>query len=179
MAEADNLPEPVDESEIDTKAVEMRVAGASEREICATLGINRSRIRKAVDEAMQDALTPISRLRAVFLAQARVLELLPVFIKQAKTGDCQSALVVDRLMAREALQIGLGGLHQHDPIELAKEAAPQLNSTQQIERVLENLMAEDKQALRNGGPGYNDWRDDRDRELMARRAEREKPGDDG
>jgi hypothetical protein len=35
--------------------------------------------------------------------------------------------------------------------------------------VFERLMAEDKQALRKGGPGFGDWRDERDREELAPR----------
>ena len=40
--------------------------------------------------------------------------------------------------------------------------------------MFERLLSEDKRALRNGGSGYGDWRDDRDREEMARQAEFEK-----
>jgi hypothetical protein len=60
-----------------------------------------------------------------------------------------------------------------DPIALTAEAAPQLTSTEELRAVFDRMRAEDKQALRNGGPGYGDWRDDADREDIARRAERE------
>jgi hypothetical protein len=39
-------------------------------------------------------------------------------------------------------------------------------------------MSLDKQALRNGGPGYGDWRDERDREELARREAKASQPDD-
>lgn len=137
--EAASVPEVLDDEEIDARIVSMRIAGMSERGVCKALGVPRTRVRKAVDAATQDALQPAARLRSVFLAQARVNELLPIFQQQARRGDCQSAMVVVRLLEREAITIGLGGLHQGDPIEMAKEVAPRGTSTEQLLEALRKL----------------------------------------
>jgi hypothetical protein len=58
-----------------------------------------------------------------------------------------------------------------DPIALATDVGRPLTSTEHLRKVLDDFRAQDRQALRNGGPGYGDWRDEADREEMARRAE--------
>jgi hypothetical protein len=80
-------------------------------------------------------------------------------------------MVVIRAQERKATLMGDNAPLRVDPIQLAETAAPKPNSTQAMLEVLERSQAEDTQALRNGGPGYGDWRDERDREEMARKAE--------
>jgi hypothetical protein len=53
-----------------------------------------------------------------------------------------------------------------------------LTTTQQLEKVGNDFMSLDKQALRNGGPGYGDWRDERDSEELARREAKASQPDD-
>jgi hypothetical protein len=81
------------------------------------------------------------------------------------------------LHLRKATLLGSNALLKVDPIALATEVGLALTSTQRLRKAWEDFMAMDKRALRNGGPGYGDWRDDRDREELARR-EREKANTD-
>jgi hypothetical protein len=69
------------------------------------------------------------------------------------------------------------GRRRVDPIQLAQEAGPRLTSMQELRAVFDEMRRQDKQSLINGGLGYGDRRDDRDREEMARRAEREAADD--
>ena len=85
--------------------------------------------------------------------------------------------MVIRAQERKATLLGSNAPLKVDPIALATEVAQPLTSTQQLRKAWEDFMAMAKRALRNGGPGYGDWRDDRDREEMARR-EREKANAD-
>jgi hypothetical protein len=88
---------------------------------------------------------------------------------------------VIRAQERKATLMGDNAPLRVDPIQLAETAQPKPSSTQAMLEVLERLQAEDKHALRNGGPGYGDWRDDRDREELARRQQErqgEKADDD-
>ena len=64
-----------------------------------------------------------------------------------------------------------------DPIALAAEAGPQMNSTEGSGRRF-RILAQDKQALRNGGSGYGDWRDDRDRRKWCGASVRRPMSDD-
>jgi hypothetical protein len=83
-------------------------------------------------------------------------------------GDEKAIATAVRVQERKATLLGSNPPLRGDPIALATEVAWPLTSTEQLKKVWDDFMAMDKRALRNGGPGYGDWRDDRDREEMAR-----------
>lgn len=128
-------------------------------------------MNRALDKAAQAALTPQARVRAVHIEQARLEGLEEAFLPAARAGDEKAAQVVIRASERRSVLCGLNApVHMHvDPIARAQEAGPHPTSTEQIRAAIEELRGQDARALRNGGPGYGDWRDDRDREEMARR----------
>jgi hypothetical protein len=88
-------------------------------------------------------------------------------------GDVQAIATAVRVQERKHTLTGANARLRIDPIQLAHEAGPHLTSTEHLKKVLNDFWSQDKQSLLKGGPGYNGWRDDWDREEMARR-EREK-----
>ena len=92
-----------------------------------------------------------------------------VFIPLVESADDKAALVVIKAQERKSTLMGDNALLRIDPIALAQEANPKLTSTQELRVAIEAMRAEDKRALRNGGRGYGDRRDKRDREEMAER----------
>ena len=167
--------EMLTDDELDQKAVELRITGLGERQICKLLGISCVRLRGAIDQAVQDALTPVNQLRSIYLAQQRINELFPIFLTQAKTGDAQSAMVVAKLLEQERISIGLGGPHAVNPIAAAQQVAPRPHSTERLRVVMEQFLLDDRTRLRHGGPGYgpDDPRDQEDRQFLAEQREAE------
>jgi hypothetical protein len=136
------------------------------------LGVTVPDIHRALDKAAQASMTPAARVRGIYLDAARLERIQQVFIPLVESADDKAAMVIIRAQERKATLMGDNAPLRVDPIQLAETARPKPNSTQAMLEVLERLQAEDKQALRNGGPGYGDWRDDRDREEMAEEAAR-------
>ncbi|HEY1864297.1 MAG TPA: hypothetical protein VGG77_11565 [Roseiarcus sp.] len=151
---------------------DLRVKGKTEVEVCSMLGVTLPDIHRALDEAAQASMTPAARVRGIYLDAARLERIQQVFIPLVESADDKAAMVIIRAQERKATLMGDNAPLRVDPIQLAETARPKPNSTQAMLEVLERLQAEDKQALRNGGPGYGDWRDDRDREEMAEEAAR-------
>ncbi len=165
-----------DRAERDRRICDLRVSGRTIGDVCQMLDVTPADVNRALDKAAQAALTPQARVRAVHIEQARLEGLEEAFLPAARAGDDKAAQVVIRASERRSVLCGLNALvHMHvDPIARAQEAGPHPTSTEQIRAAIEELRGQDARALR--GPGYGDWRDDRDREEMARR-ERE-PSDE-
>jgi hypothetical protein len=157
---------------LDRQVVQMRTDGKSEAEISSLLGVTVADIHRAIDKRAAVVLSAQNRVRRIYLELQRLDELQVPFQKQAKAGDVASGALCVKIQERRATLMGLNAPLKVDPIALVEAAGARQTSTEQLRAVFDNLMAEDKQALRNGGPGYGDWRDDRDREDMARKAAR-------
>jgi hypothetical protein len=164
------------DGERDRQIVDLRVKGKSEAEVCQMLGVTVPDIHRALDRAAQASMTPQARVRDIYLDAARMERAQQIFLPLMESADDKAAMVVIRAQERKATLLGSNAPLRVDPIALATEVAQPLTSTQQLKKVWDDFMSLDKQALRNGGAGYGDWRDDRDREELARR-EREQADD--
>jgi hypothetical protein len=160
------------DQERERQICDLRVKGKTEAEVCAMLGVTIADIHQALDRAAAAAMTPQARVRGIYLDAARLERIQQVFVPLVESADDKAAMVVIRAQERKATLMGDNAPLRVDPIQLAEAARPKPNSTQAMLEVFERLRAEDKQALRNGGPGYGDWRDERDREEMAKEAAR-------
>jgi hypothetical protein len=102
------------EKERDRQIVDLRVGGKTVAEVCAMLGCTPAEVNRALDNSAQAALSALSRVRTIHLEQLRLESVEPVFVQQAKTGDCQSAMVLVRLQERKASLLGLNApIHTH------------------------------------------------------------------
>jgi hypothetical protein len=160
------------DQERERQICDLRVKGKTEAEVVAMLGCTVADIHRALDRAAQASMTPAARVRGIFVDAARMERIQQVFLPLMDNADDKAAMVIIRAQERKATLLGENAPLRVDPIALAAEARPKPNSTQAMLEVLERLQAEDKQALRNGGPGYGDWRDERDREELAEEAAR-------
>ena len=162
-----------DDPERDKQLVDLVIGGKRVDNVAKMMACTVADVNLCLDRAAQAYLTPQARVRSIFVDAARLERAQEAVIPAANAGDDKAINCLAKLSERRSSLLGLNAPLRVDPIALAVETSRPLNSTQQLKKVWDDFMAEDKQALRNGGPGYNDWRDDRDREEMARR-EREK-----
>ena len=156
------------DAERERQICDLRVKGKTEGEVCAMLGVTVPDIHRALDGAAQAAMTPQARVRSIYLDAARLERIQQVFYPLMEGGDDRAAQVIIRAQERSATLVGANAPLRVDPIALALEAAPALSSTDAMLAAFARLRAEDKRRIRNGGPGYGDWRDDRDREELAK-----------
>jgi hypothetical protein len=110
-------------------------------------------------------MTPAARVRGIFIDAARMERAQQIFLPLMEGADDKAAMIVIPAQERKATLLSSNAPLRVDPIQLAE--APKLNSTQSLLAAIERIRSEDGQALRNGGPGYNDWRHDADRDLYA------------
>jgi hypothetical protein len=163
-----------DDSEILRREVlDMKASGRTTPEIARMLAIPESDVNLVMDGYAARCVTPQARARTIGSELLVLDEMSRPFIQAAKAGDAQAAIVVLKIQTRRAQLLGLDAPIRHDPIELVASSQPKPTSTQELRAVFEDMRRQDKRALRNGGPGYGDWRDEADREELALR-EREK-----
>jgi hypothetical protein len=161
------------DGERDKQIVDLVIGGKRVDDVAKMMACTVADVNLALDRAAQVYLTAQARVSSIFVDAARLERAQEACVPAANAGDDKAINCLAKLSERRSTLLGLNAPLRIDPIQLAQEAGPQLTSTQQLRQVFEAMRAQDKRALRNGGPGYGDWRDESDREEMARR-EREK-----
>jgi hypothetical protein len=120
--------------------VTLRASGKSVREIARLLGCARREVDEALDEHAKRCLTPQNRARLIGSELATLDAMSEPFIKLAKAGDAQAAIVVLKIQTRRSLLLGLDAPIRHDPIELIASSEPKLNSTEHYRTLLDNVL---------------------------------------
>jgi hypothetical protein len=151
------------DAERERQICDLRVKGKSEAEVCQMLGCTIRDIHAALDKAAQASMTPAARVRDIFVDAARMERAQLVFLPLMEGADDKAAMIVIRAQERKATLLGSNAPLRIDPIALAADVGQPLTSTQQLKKAWDDFMAQDKRALRNGGPGYGDWRDEREK----------------
>lgn len=121
-------------------AVTLRANGKSVREIARLLGCTQRDVNEALDEHAKRSLTPQNRARLIGSELATLDAMSEPFIKAAKAGDHQSAVVVLKIQTRRALLLGLDAPVRHDPIQLIAASEPQVTSTDHYRAVFDRLL---------------------------------------
>jgi hypothetical protein len=158
-----------DDPERDRGVVDLVLGGRRVDAVAEMLGCTVADVNLVLDRAAQAYLTPAARVRSIFIDAARLERAQEACVAAANTGDDKAIHCLAKLSERRSALLGLNAPVKTDPVQLAIETSRPLNSTEQLRKALDDFWSEDKQSLRNGGPGYGDWRDDRDREELARR----------
>jgi hypothetical protein len=152
---------------------DLRIKGKTEAEVCQMLGCTVADIHRALDRAAQASMTPQARVRSIYIDAQRLERIQQIFLTLVESADATAAQIIIKAQERAATLTGANSPLKVDPIQLAVETARPVTSTEELKKVLDDFWSQDRQSLLNGGPGHGDWRDDRDREELARR-EREK-----
>ena len=134
-------------------AITLRASGKSVREIARLLGCTQRDVNEALDEHAKRSLTPQNRARLIGSELATLDLMSEPFIKAAKAGDHQAAIVVLKIQSRRALLLGLDTPIRHDPIELIASSEPALTSTDHYRAVLDRLIGKPKDEEPGGGEG--------------------------
>jgi hypothetical protein len=141
----------------DRQICDLRIRGKSEAEVMAMLGCTLRDIHSALDKAAAAAMTPQARVRDIWLDKSRLEQYEQALVTAALAGDEKAIATAVRVQERKATLMGSNAPQRIDPVALALEAGPRPSSTERLRKVFAGL-AEDQQALGNGGS------DDRDRE---------------
>jgi hypothetical protein len=96
-----------------------------------------------IDRWASVALTAEARKHGLALELARLDELQQVFYEKARGGDIASGALVEKLIARRCVMLGLHA-PQTAVLRIVDEATPKVTSTDRIERVLADLCAQKK-----------------------------------
>lgn len=157
----------------DRQVIDLATSGKSEGAIADLLGCTRADVLRALDAYAIAVLSPQSRVRTIATELAKLSSYEEPFLQQARGGCVASGALCVKIAERRATLQGLNAPIRVDPVQLLAVAQVKPTTTDEHERLLENILGQDKRRIRNGGEGYGDWRDEADREEMARR-EREK-----
>lgn len=123
-----------------------RVDDAAEMMACTVADVNL-----ALGRAAQAYLTAQARVRTIFVDAARLERAQEAVIPAANAGDDKAINCLTKLSERRSALLGLNAPLKIDPIALATEAAPHLNSTQQLKKALDDFRGQDQ-------TGHPQWR---------------------
>jgi hypothetical protein len=138
--------------ERDKQIVDLVVGGKRVDDVAKMMACGTADVNLCLDRAAQVYLTAQSRVRTIFVDAARLERAQEAVVPAANAGDDKAINCLAKLSERRSALLGLNAPIKVDPIALATEAAPHLNSTQRLQKIFDDFRAEDKQALRNGGP---------------------------
>jgi hypothetical protein len=164
-----------DDPERDKQIVDLVIGGRRIDVVAQVMGCTVADVNLALDRAAAAYLTAQSRVRSIFIDSMRLERAQEAIVPAANAGDDKAINCLAKLSERRSALLGLNAPIRVDPIQLAEAAQPKLSSVDAMLEAIGRLKAEDKRALRNGGPGYGDWRDEQDREETARKAKAGRP----
>jgi hypothetical protein len=128
-------------TDTDNKVVQLRIAGRSPRAISKALGLTPGRINRALDKFCDAQLTEQTRKHTLSLELARLDALQAVFMRQALAGDVQSGMLVEKIIARRSLLLGLAA-PPTSVLQVIDVQPKALTGVDKIEAVL-NALVED------------------------------------
>lgn len=135
----------------DDEIVQQRIAGKSMRAIAKAQRRSVAEINSVIDRWSSVALTAEARKHGLALELARPDELQRTFYEKALEGDIASDALVEKLITRRCVMLGLHA-PQTAVLKIVAEATPRETSTDKIERAL-NALIEDQRKDGDGNAG--------------------------
>jgi hypothetical protein len=118
----------------------MRLAGQQCRAIAKELGIAVEKVEAIIEERMIQ-LTPEYRLQAMALDLERMEAIMARHLRDAIAGNISAGHLCLKIAERRAAMLGTDAPVRIDAVQLVHHVVPRESTTDQIERVLEELKA--------------------------------------
>jgi hypothetical protein len=90
------------DAERERQICDLRIRGKTEAEVCQMLGCTVPDIHRALDRAAQAAMTPVARVRSIYIDAARLERIQQVFLPLVESADDKAALTIIRAQERSA-----------------------------------------------------------------------------
>ncbi len=127
----------------DDDIIRQRISGRSVRAIAKARRCSVADVNAVIDRWASVALTAEARKHGLALELARLDELQQVFFRRACEGDVASGALVEKIIARRCVMLGLHA-PQTAVLKIVDEATPKETSTDKIERALQALIEDQK-----------------------------------